>query len=67
MADILSAIRRVPTFFAEVKAELVKVSWPSRKDLLGATWIMVAVTAILTAYISILDFVLSKGVEMVLR
>jgi preprotein translocase subunit SecE len=67
MADILTVMRRVPVFFAEVKAELAKVSWPSKKDLLGATWIMVVVTAILTAYIGFLDFVLSKGVEMVLR
>jgi preprotein translocase subunit SecE len=64
MANFLT---RIPVFVGEVRAELVKVAWPSRKDLIGATWIMVAVTAILTAYISILDFLLSKAVTVVLK
>jgi preprotein translocase subunit SecE len=54
-------------FFSEVKTELTKVSWPNRKELIGASWIVIVVTAILTAYIGILDFVLSKAVATVLQ
>jgi len=64
MANVLA---RVPVFFGEVKTELTKVSWPTRKELVGATWIVIVVTAILTAYIGILDFLLSKAVSMVLK
>jgi len=64
MTNFLSSI---PVFVNEVKSELIKVAWPSRKELLGATWIMVVVTAILTTYIGILDFLLSKAVAMVLK
>jgi preprotein translocase subunit SecE len=64
MANFLS---KIPVFFQEVKGELVKVSWPSRKDLIGATWIVFIATAILTMYIGALDFILSKGVSMVLK
>ncbi|MFH0941082.1 MAG: preprotein translocase subunit SecE [Candidatus Omnitrophota bacterium] len=64
MANILA---KVPVFFGEVKAELIKVAWPSRKDLLGATWIVIIVTAILTLYIGALDFILTKAVSLVLK
>ncbi len=63
----IAIFRKVPVFFGEVKAELVKVSWPTRKDLLGAASITIVVTAILTLFIAILDFALSKGVTMVLK
>jgi len=46
---------------------MTKVTWPGRRDLIGATWIVLAVTAILTAYIGALDFVLSKIVTIVLQ
>ena len=58
---------KIPVFFQEVRGELKKVSWPSRKDLLGATWVVFIATAILTAYIGVLDFLLSKGVSLVLK
>ena len=58
---------KIPVFFREVKIELTKVSWPSRKELLGATWIVFITTTLLTLYIALLDFLLSKGVTMVLK
>lgn len=64
MANVLA---KVPAFFGEVKAELIKVAWPSRKDLLGATWIVIIVTALLTLYIGALDFILTKAVSLVLK
>ena len=64
MANVLA---KVPVFFGEVKAELIKVAWPSRKELMGATWIVIIVTALLTLYIGALDFILTKAVSMVLK
>jgi preprotein translocase subunit SecE len=60
-------VARVPVFFQEVRTELTKVSWPSRKELMGATWIVILTTTILTLYIGVLDYLLSKGVMMVLK
>jgi preprotein translocase subunit SecE len=60
-------LKRVPLFIGEVKAELLKVSWPARKDLIGASILVVTVTVILTLYIGALDFLLSKAVSMVMQ
>ena len=67
MMQPLAIIKRVPTFFTQVKAELLKVSWPSRKDLLGAAAVVVVATAMLTSYIGILDFMLTRIVTLVMK
>jgi preprotein translocase subunit SecE len=67
LANPMDFFRRVPIFIGEVKTELVKVSWPARKDLIGASILVVAVTVILTIYIALLDFLLSKAVSLVMQ
>lgn len=62
MANFLT---KIPLFFREVKIEMTKVSWPTRKELVGASWIVLITTAILTTYIGILDFVLSNAVAKI--
>lgn len=51
---------RIKKFLTEVKVELSKVSWSSRKQLSGATGVVVALTFILTVYIGIVDLGLSR-------
>lgn len=58
---------KIPLFFREVKIEMAKVSWPTRKELVGASWIVLIATAILTTYIGVLDFILSKAVTKIIQ
>lgn len=58
---------KIPLFFREVKIEMTKVSWPTRKELVGASWIVLIATAILTTYIGALDFILSKAVTKIIQ
>ena len=67
MAQPLTIIKGIPGFFTQVKAELLKVSWPSRKDLLGAAAVVIVATAMLTLYIGLLDFVLTRIVTLVMK
>lgn len=43
--------------------ELKKVSWPTRKQLMRDTLIVVVSSAVITAFIVIIDFGLSKVLE----
>ena len=63
----ISAIKRVPVFISEVKQELKKVSWSTRQELLGATWVVITITLILALYIGSLDIALSKFLTLVLK
>ncbi len=46
-------------FFRETKAELKKVSWPSRQQLVRNTMIIIGFIAIATIFLSVLDVAFS--------
>lgn len=58
---------RIRKFISEVVVELKKVSWPTRKELLDSTWIVLMSSAALGVYIAITDFALSKFISWVIR
>jgi len=47
-------------FLKEVRLELSKASWSSRQELLGATFVVIGITAIMTVFIYIVDIGLTK-------
>ncbi len=47
-------------FLKEVKAELGKVSWSSRQELIGSTAVVIVITSITAMFIGIIDVILSK-------
>jgi preprotein translocase subunit SecE len=51
---------RINTFLSEVRAELKKVSWPSKAELRSATGVVIVSTALVTLFVVLVDFVLDK-------
>jgi preprotein translocase subunit SecE len=49
-------------FYRQVVAELHKVIWPTRKDLISYTSVVLVFVLIMIAVVSGLDFLLTKGV-----
>ena len=54
-------------FFQEVRAELKKVTWPSREELATYTIVVFAVSTVLTFYIAGLDYVFTRAILSVMR
>ena len=50
-------------FLAEVKAEVMKVTWPSRAEALGGTAVVVVVVLLVAVFLGIVDAILSKIVQ----
>ena len=46
-------------FLIETEGELRKVSWPSREELTGSTFVVIFVTSVLGVYIVTVDWVVS--------
>jgi preprotein translocase subunit SecE len=57
--------RRIPTFIREVYAELQKVIWPTRKELLTYTSVVVVFVAIMMTIVGLLDLGFAKGLLFV--
>lgn len=54
-------------YFRGAKEELEKVTWPSRKQVLIYSVIVMIVTVIWAAYFGGLDFVLNLGLQAILN
>jgi preprotein translocase subunit SecE len=53
-------------FLREVKVELKKVTWPSRKQTLGTTAVVLTLVFIVSAFLGVVDMVLSGLVRLIL-
>lgn len=56
----------IATYFTEVKSEVSKVTWPSKKETIRLTTIVVVVSAIVATYLGALDFLFSAVLKLVL-
>jgi preprotein translocase subunit SecE len=54
-------------FFHDVRSELRKVTFPSRKETLASTAVVIVVVFLIATYLGFVDFVLSMVVTRVLR
>ena len=54
---------KVIKYFYEAKEELEKVSWPSRKETLMATLLVIAVSVGTAVFLGALDFGLNKALS----
>ncbi|CAM4004261.1 preprotein translocase subunit SecE [Geobacillus sp. FSL K6-0789] len=58
-------MQRVINFFKEVVRELKKVSWPSRKELVNYTGIVLATVAFFTIFFAVVDLGISQLIRLV--
>lgn len=54
-------------FLRDVRVEMGKVTWPTRKDLAQSTLVVLVAVAIATAYTGALDFVFDKALAFVVN
>jgi preprotein translocase subunit SecE len=60
-------VTRTRGFFSEVVVELKKSSWPTRKDLVDSTVIVVITMVLLGLFVAFADVVLSRVVGWLTR
>jgi len=54
-------------FLREVKTELKKVTWPSRKDTLSGTLVVLVAVFIIAIFLGIVDSGLSNAIKWLLK
>ncbi len=62
----LIVLAKTKTFFEEVKTELGKVTWPTRKETVGTTWVVVVIIFLISLYLGACDVILNKLMRLVL-
>jgi len=59
-------IKKVQQFGVDVKYEMSKVSWPDWDSLRGSTYVVLVLSLILTVFLFIVDFFLSKSISTIM-
>jgi len=52
--------RRIAEFFQEVKLELKKVVFPTKKEVIGSTWVVIITVVIAAFFLGLVDMGLGK-------
>ncbi len=60
-------VEKVVTFLEEVRSETKKVTWPSRRDVLGSTLVVIVAVFIIAGFLGIVDFGLSLVVGALIK
>jgi len=66
MEKVKEVVQKIIQFVKEAKVELKKVTWPTPKQTLASTAVVIIIVFIVAIYLGIVDFVLAKLVKFVL-
>jgi preprotein translocase subunit SecE len=64
---VQSLLGRMSEFFKDVRAELKKVTYPSRSETMGSTTVVLILVFIVGIFLSVLDMVLVKAVRFIIQ
>lgn len=54
-------------FLKEVRSELKRVTWPTKKEAIRLTSVVIAVSIVVGIYIGVLDYLFTKIMELLLK
>lgn len=55
------------TYVKEVKAELAKVTWPTKEEVVRLTATVIAISIIMGVYLGAADFIFTKLLELIVK
>jgi preprotein translocase subunit SecE len=58
-------MKKIIQFFKDSYAELSKVVWPSKEDVISSTKVVVVSTVAIALFLGLVDFLLVMGIEVV--
>ena len=60
-------MKKIIQFFKDSYAELRKVVWPSRDDVIASTKVVILSTIVVALVLGLIDFLLVAGIDVVFR
>lgn len=58
---------KIAKFLREVKVEIEKVSWPTREELIRATWVVIFTAILFGLFVWSVDLSLSRIIQSIFR
>lgn len=58
--------QKITAYFREAKIELKKVVWPSKKETIKHTALVIGISVGMGAFFAVLDYIFSTGLEKII-
>lgn len=59
-------MKKIFSYFSEVKLELSKVTWPTKQEVIRLLGLVLVISIVVAAFVGIVDFSLTKTLEFLL-
>ena len=66
MEKIKLMLQKIIRFLSEAKVELKRVTWPTPKQTMASTTVVIVIVFIIAIYLGIIDYVLARLVKFIL-
>jgi preprotein translocase subunit SecE len=66
MEKIKLTIQKIKQFLSQAKTELKKVTWPTPKQTMASTSVVIIIVFLVAIYLGIIDYGLAKLVKLIL-
>ena len=60
-------IRKIIDYIKKIYTEMRKVTWPTRRELINSTIVVIVISAIVAVIIYILDIFFSRGLALIVK
>jgi preprotein translocase subunit SecE len=60
-------MKKILQFFKDSYAELRKVVWPSKEDVIASTKVVIVSTIVMALVLGLIDFILVAGIDVIFR
>jgi len=63
----MNIFQKISNYIKDSIAELKKVTWPTRKQTINYTLLVIGISLTLSAFIGIVDYFLTIGVQQIIK
>ena len=67
MSKVADAFKSFGEFLRECGAEIRKISWPNRQQLVGSVWVVGSLILLLSLYVFVCDTVLGRTMTWLVK
>ena len=67
MSKVADAVKSFGEFLRECGAEIRKISWPNRQQLIGSVWVVGSLILLLSLYVFVCDTVLGRTMTCLVK
>lgn len=62
----MSVVSATKKYLVEARAELKKVTWPTKQETINNTIVVLIISVLITAFLGGLDYVFGLGIDQIL-